>query len=509
MAAPDEPIHIRPAEAPLSDRGSRRRRLSAASGRTRDTAPRAIGFGVTLLVLGALATFVFVFLPDRVVDPVAPTRPAVEKGRFPTPPPDSVAPFEAADLARAREQAEAKLAEFFALESQLQEQLNVTAWGAGDLDRVKDRASAGDLMFMEGRYRESLDEYAGAVEDMAALADKGRALFRSAMENGEAALAELDHRGAVEAFDTALAIKPENAEATSGRDRASALPEIVELLRQSERAILRGKYADADRYLSEVRALDPATAGLGGRVAKVAAARATQRRRATLSEGFRALERGEPDAAIEAFDRVLKANPADPDGLAGLQQARQARLLAEIDRLREVAEQQEAEDQWSAAAAAYDAILDIDPSLRFARDGKARIAARIALIESMGRFIDDPGLLSDDNEFARAREVLAEALAEANANAAGSALFRTQLDDLRTIVERGSAPVPLVIDSDNETEITIQKVGTFGPFLRHELKLRPGRYVVIGSRDGYRDVRDEIILQADSEPVEIRCTEPI
>jgi len=505
MTAADEPVHIQPAQAPLSDHGPRRGRLPGPFGRTRNAAPRAIGFGITMLVLGGLATFVFVFLPDRVVDPVAATRPVVENGRPPTPPADSIAPFEAADLARAREQAEAKLAEFFALETQLKEQLNVTAWGSDDLDSAKDRANTGDQMFMEGRYQESLDEYAGAVEDMAALADKGRTLFRSAMDTGQSALAALDHQGALAAFETALTVKPNNAEATAGRDRASALPEIVELLRQSERAILRGEYADADRYLSEVRALDPATTGLRERVAEVADARATQRRRDTLSEGFGALERGDHDEAIDAFDRVLKANPADPDGLAGLQQARQARLLAEIDRLRAAAEQQESEDQWSAALATYDAILDIDPSLLFARDGKARIATRIALIESMQKFIDDPGLLSDDNEFGLARKLLAEA----SANAAGSPLFQTQLEDLRAIVEQGSTPVPLIIDSDNETEIMIPKVGKFGPFLRHELELRPGRYVIIGSRDGYRDVRDEIILQADSGPVEIRCTEPI
>ena len=458
-----------------------------------------------MLVLGALATFVFVFLPDRVADPVAPTRTAVENGRSPTPPADSIAPFEAADLVRARAQSEERLAEFFALESQLQEQLNVTAWGADDLARIKDRTSTGDRLFMEGRYRESLDEYAGAVDDMGTLAEKGRTQFRSAMENGQAALAELDYDRAVEAFEQALTIKPSDAAAKAGRDRASSLPQVVELLRQSERAILRGEYADADRYLSEVRSLDPATPGLQERVAKVAESRAAKRRRDTLSEGFRALERGEHDEAIAAFDRVLKANPADPDGLAGRQQAMQARLLAEIDRLRNAAERQESEDEWSKALASYDAILDIDPSLRFARDGKARIAARMALIESMQTFIDDPGLLSDNNEFARAREVLAEA----NANPDGGPLFRAQLDDLRAIVERGSIPVALVIDSDNETEILIQKVGTFGPFLRHELKLRPGRYVIVGSRDGYRDVRDEITLEAGFEPVEIRCTEPI
>ena len=459
-----------------------------------------------MLVLGALATFVFVFLPGQVVDPVAPTGPAaVPNGRPAAPPTRSVAPFEAADLARARAEAEAKLAEFFALESQLKEQLNVTAWGADDLDRIKVRAGTGDQLFLEGRYQESVEEYVGAVEDMAALADRGRAQFRSAVASGQAALAELDHPGAVAAFETALTIKPNDPDARAGRDRASALPKVVELLRQSERAILRREYAEADRYLSQVRALDPATVGLAERAARVADARAIQQRRDTLSEGFGALERGEPEQAIAAFDRVLKDDPADPDGLAGLQQAKQARLLAEIDRLREVAEQHESEEQWSTALATYDAVLDMDPSLRFARDGKARIAARVALIESMQTFIDDPGLLSDDNEFARAREVLADA----KAKPPGGSRFQSHLDDLNAIVERASIPVPLVIDSDNETEIMVLKIGTFGPFLRHELKLRPGRYVIIGSRDGYRDVRDEVILAADSEPVQIRCTEPI
>ena len=507
MTTPDEPIHIQPARAPLSDRGSRRRH-SPGPLRRYGTTPRVVGFSITMLVLGALATFVFVFLPGRVEAPTPQVRggeQAAQSGRPTQGRGDVVAPFEAADLARARKQAEAKAAEFFDLESLLDEQLNVTAWGAEDLDRIKGRASTGDEMFVEGRYKESLDEYAKAVRDLAALADKGRALFRSAIETGQAALVKLDHRNAVEAFETALSVKPNDPQATAGRDRAAALPEIIELIRQSERAVLRGEYAAADRYLAQVRALDPATPGLGERAAEIAHARATEKRRATLSEGFGALERGEHDKALGAFERVLKDHPADPDGLAGLQQARQARLLAQIDRLRKLAEQQESESEWTAALATYDTVLGLDPSLRFARDGKARITARIVLIESMQRFIDDPGLLSDDDEFARAREVLAEA----SADAAGGPLLETQLDDLRGLVERSSVPVPLVIASDNETEIRIQKIGTIGTFLRHELKLRPGRYTIVGSRDGYRDVRDEIILEAGFEPVDIRCTEPI
>lgn len=507
MTTPDEPIHIRPAKVPLSDAGSRRRRLPRTPAK-RHKAFRVIGFSVTLAALGALATFVFLYLPQRVEAPSPPTRVgerAPENNQPGLAVDAIVAPFEAADLARARKQAQAKLAEFFELQTRLEEQLNVNAWGAEDLDQIEKRLGKGDELFVEGRYRESLDVYAAAVGGLADLADRGRQRYDAAMADGQSALEALDHRSAVEAFAGALTVRPNDRDAAAGRDRASRLPDVVDLLRQSDRAVLRGDYAVADGYLAEVRALDPATSGLDARASRIADARAAKGRRAMLSEGFGALERGEHDNAVAAFERVLKENPADPDGLAGLQQAKQARLLAEIDRLRDLAEQQESEDLWADALATYDAALDIDPSLRFARDGKARIATRVALIESMARFIDDPGLMSDDTEFAGARKVLAEA----SADAGGGSRFQAQLATLRAIVERSSTTVPLVIDSDNVTEIAIPKIGNIGTFLRHELMLRPGRYVIVGSRDGYRDVREEMLLEADSTPVEIRCTEPI
>ena len=416
-----------------------------------------------------------------------------------------VPPFEAADLARAREQAEAKLAEFFELETHLREQLNVEAWGAEGLRQIKQRVTLADAMFVDGRYRESLAEYAAAVGELAALIEHGNTVYDEAVARGRAALGNLDHEAAVAAFGEALAVKPDDAQARAGTEQAARLPRIVELLRQSDRAVLRGEYAAAAEHLAEVRSLDPATPGLEKRASEIADARATEQRRATLSEGFRALERGEYDAAIAAFNRVLKNDPSDADGLAGLQQAKQAELLARIDRLRGVAEQQEAEDRWPEALATYDEVLAIDPTLRFARDGKARIANRVALIETMARFIDDPGLLSDDQEFAKAKEALASALAEVGAGST----FQAQSDRLRLIVERSSVPVALVIDSDNQTEVMVQKVGFIGTFLRNELMLRPGRYVIVGSRDGYRDVREEIVLAHDSGPVEIRCTESI
>lgn len=68
----------------------------------------------------------------------------------------------------------------------------------------------------------------------------------------------------------------------------------------------------------------------------------------------------------------------------------------------------------------------------------------------------------------------------------------------------------LLIESDNQTEVTIYHVGRLGAFEQKQISLRPGRYTVTGSRAGYRDVRKVISLgPASTASVSIRCEERI
>ena len=65
--------------------------------------------------------------------------------------------------------------------------------------------------------------------------------------------------------------------------------------------------------------------------------------------------------------------------------------------------------------------------------------------------------------------------------------------------------------SDNQTSVTIYKVGVLGNFANTAVELRPGTYVAVGSRPGFRDVRHEfrVAPEIDMQPVVIRCEEPI
>ncbi|NBU24181.1 MAG: hypothetical protein EBS39_00870 [Gammaproteobacteria bacterium] len=68
-----------------------------------------------------------------------------------------------------------------------------------------------------------------------------------------------------------------------------------------------------------------------------------------------------------------------------------------------------------------------------------------------------------------------------------------------------------MLESDGLTQVTLQRWGAVGAFTRKELRLKPGRYVAIGTRAGYRDVRREFTLSpgAAAPVIVVRCTEAV
>ena len=86
-----------------------------------------------------------------------------------------------------------------------------------------------------------------------------------------------------------------------------------------------------------------------------------------------------------------------------------------------------------------------------------------------------------------------------------------QRDELSRLLKRAATPLTVRLVSDNLTDVSIYKIGKLGSFETRELELRPGTYVAVGSRPGYRDVRLEfrVAPEVDMQPVVVRCEEPI
>ena len=57
----------------------------------------------------------------------------------------------------------------------------------------------------------------------------------------------------------------------------------------------------------------------------------------------------------------------------------------------------------------------------------------------------------------------------------------------------------------------VHKVGRLGTFTRKVLELRPGTYMVVGTRSGFRDVRRQLVVEPSGPPppLVVRCEEEI
>jgi hypothetical protein len=192
------------------------------------------------------------------------------------------------------------------------------------------------------------------------------------------------------------------------------------------------------------------------------------------------------------------------DGILRLQAAQKDASLTEH---RSRALRAEAAEDWSAARNEYEAAQKLDPAVAFAVEGRPRATARSALDERLEGYLKRPDRLTSEAVAHEAEAVLDRA---AEVEQPGPRLVR-QVAALREALAAAQVEVPVRLVSDGLTDVSVLRVGRLGVFKERTLQLRPGSYVVVGTRKGYRDTR--VILEVAAgravEPVRVRCEETL
>lgn len=497
---PDQPDVIKPKTVPLSHAGPKRpgRRAEPPKLALLAFSAAAIGLVVALFTLA-----------PRWLAPVskAPDPPSGAAPPAPAPKPaaagEQLPPFQALRREQARREAQDQLARFVELELQLRESMQVDSWGAAAYAAAKDLAQESDDAFVAERYVEAIDGYQAAGDALAALIEKGRSRFREALAKGIEAIDERAPDAAQAWLEQASAILPEDPDLARAQTRAASLSAIIELLRTALNHELAERWEDALDVYQRIRTLDPQTPGLDGALAAARQNRAKQRLRSFLSAGFAALDQGALDRAETAFRQALAIAPSNDVALGGLQQLAEQRLLAQVAQLRRQAQRQADTEDWAAASDSYRAILALDENIQFARSGLGNAQAQVETQSMLKRIAAIPEELSSDRRYADALAALQRAKA---LEPRGPKLARS-IGEVEALLQAYATPVPVLLQSDNATEVLLSNVGSLGRFSEKRLNLRPGAYILIGSRDGCRDVRARITVQAEMAPVDIRCQE--
>jgi hypothetical protein len=366
----------------------------------------------------------------------------------------------------------------------------------------------------EAAQRYAVGDYAGAAEHWNAGSTKLTELEKAvpealaaAMQRGQDALAAAKTGAAREAFQLALAIQPNHPPATAGIARAGRLDEALALVDAASRDEQAGRAAAAESGYRKALAIEAAVPGAQAGLDRLAARRSADAFSVAMSRGFADAAAGRNESARAAFEQALALRPGSreaKDAIAALEQGQKASALALLEARARTAESAE---RWDEALAAWREAAALEPTLESAREGLARASPRAELQRRIDALIARPERLWDPEGRAEARGLLAGAAGAGNPRERLAASAR-ELDRLAKAAE---SPVRLRLESDGQTQVVIYRVGQYGAFSTRDVELLPGRYTVVGTRAGYRDVRREVVLPpgAGSAAVIVRCEEPI
>ena len=476
--------------------------------------PRTMGISLAVLVV-ILIGVVFV-LPNTVIkDADQPTAGSEQSPASGQATEDAAAGAEAQDddhgpgrdaRVVARSETEVVLGQLLSRMDTL-ERRAVQRWGGLRYKRAQEIYEQGDAAYLARDYATASDKYREAIDIVDPLLGEVDDIFATTFANAQAALAAPDTAEAIRLFELAVAISPSHTAANAGYLRARNLDTVIALT-DSGIAFEKNLEMEAARQNFE-RAVEidpewlPAQTGLE-RVQETIRQMEFDLR---MTEGLYALSDGHFDAARAAFRMAKKLIPGSPEPADGLLQVDQGLRLYRITALEQMATEQQEREQWEIVETTYRNILEIDDNLEFAKKGLADAGKMTALHEQLDEYIAEPDELSSPSKMQKATMLVVNITRMPEIGPR----LGDKRDELSRLLKRAATPLSVQLISDNVTNVSIYKVGKLGSFATHELSLRPGTYVAVGSRPGYRDVRLEFLVgpELEPKPIVIRCEEAI
>ena len=468
---------------------------------------------------GALLLFVFFVLPKMVspntavtADSLVNSSPAGNSDTRPTSSSGTGAaaaegrsPFAEAQESALRREAQEILQALLSLQESLAER-GAARWGEPLYSEALKRAAAGDTAYRERNFKLATAEYQAAFDQLSAL----EASLPERIDSLHAALIAVIEAGDVPAaqarFNDLAETAPGDIRLIALQDRLIALPEVIAALESATQAEgVGGLDAAVDAALTATRA-DPAHKRARARLAELQAAQRRQQFTEAMTVGYGALASQSFDAAETQFRQAAALYPGAPEPDAALIEVQQARTQKTLMDLQAQGAQAETEERWADAVSLYEHALEIDALLLFATEGQARSMPRAELDDRLGKIPAERDRLVDVRIMRMAQDTLAQAEAIANSGPR----LRAQISAAQEALAYASTPVPVTIQSDGLTDITLLRVKRLGTPSSQLLQLRPGRYTAVGVRNGYRDVRVQFEVRPDqANTIEVRCVETI
>ncbi len=462
---------------------------------------------------------VFLFLPNYVAEKQAPSPISAEiqsqppqlvkipvPVKIPEPAVQEIPNISAEELNALKLQAENLLLQVIKKQEALESQ-GVKKWANDEFLQAVSLGATGDEHFRKQHFNEAINAYEQAIDALQHLEELIAPTLTKHLQQGELALTQGESDAAVYHFELAKEIDAHNIQAQNGLKRAETIQELFILLEKGGNLEAANRLGDAKQTYQQATDLDPLSPEAKAAMIRVTARLKEIELSRLIARGYSSLEARQYGDARSAFISAQKLAPSSKKPKQGLIKVEQAVRNEKISSLTVEANHFESNEEWAYAVQSYQQILALSPSATIAIDGIARSQQRASLLSKLDNYLDNEERLSSSAVSTEARDLLQEIALLENPG--------TKIDQranaLEKLLQLTNQPISINLQSDNQTEVVIYKVGKFGRFENQKIELKPGKYTIVGSRPGYRDVRKILTISANmaTKNIMVRCEEPI
>lgn len=457
-----------------------------------------VGGGLTLLVMAV--AFVLFILPSLLTQPpAAPTQAAL-------------APASPPALSTTEDRAQSEALQKAALQQLVQaEAAGAARWGFEpnpvSFRDAQDALERANSLHDQRLYPQAIIAYRTTLDLFKQLHESRPGRLTSALAQSEAAYQSENVDLAIHSAKLAVLLDPNSSPAVSALARAQNLPKVLQALQSAQE---REKADDLPAALTHYQTafdLAPERQDLRETITRLQVEVDQRNYQEAVAQSLAALSRNDHRAASAALDKARRLRPNSPEVIeinARLHIARQTANLEALQRQATLLEQQE---KWSEALATYERALKIDQMASFAGRGRSQAQQLVQLHQELDRYLGEPKRLYSAEPLAHAQSIAKQGQAFSNRGPQ----LQDKLKQLDHLIAMATTPVSVHLRSDQQTEVTIYRVGRLGSFNEREIALRPGTYTLVGTRAGYRDVRMDIDISpaSNSPTISIQCVEAI
>lgn len=224
---------------------------------------------------------------------------------------------------------------------------------------------------------------------------------------------------------------------------------------------------------------------------------ATKYKRA-MSQGYEFRDNDDLLAAKNSFNEALRYYPNSTAAQESLDDVSERLRLIQIEDLLDVLGEQELTENWEGTVATISELDKLNASSDYIDDRRNRVSLFLEVEARLAANTTIDIVDFDKNKRRQIQELLDETQQYIQ-----SERIRTVYEAVATLFDTYTTPVKVTLRSDRRTSVRITPGKTLGRFKKKVVKVLPGSYEISGTRKGFHQVVQNLVVKPNSDTVEV------